>query len=222
MARNPRPKLPNLSTLYLARTGGGKSQALKQNPAIPAANQGARVILWDPARDHEKLDGRKLGTNYYSDRIEFLRVLSRAHESGKGYRIAYDGERSVDLFEWFCRVVWAVLDGRWPTFVLVEELNAVCPHSAEAPPDHARLVREGRKYGLQFHATSQRPQEISKTDFENCATWWIGPQKAGSVQRFSKELGVPEPQIRALQPLQFFVWHEADLEPKRVNLAYRD
>ena len=35
MARNPNPRQPNEHTLYLGKSGSGKSQALKQNGAIP-------------------------------------------------------------------------------------------------------------------------------------------------------------------------------------------
>mgnify|MGYP001467148144 CR=1 FL=1 len=33
--RNPNTRLPNRNTLYLGRSGSGKSTALKHNPAIP-------------------------------------------------------------------------------------------------------------------------------------------------------------------------------------------
>lgn len=217
MPKNPRHDLPNKNTLYLARTGGGKSQAVKQNPEIPGPNQGARVILLDPGHDHARPC-----THYFSDRGEFARVLARAHQSGRGYRLAYDGERSVAIFEWFCQCVLAVLDGRWQTYVIVEELARVCPPGGgEAPPAHNQLISEGRKFGLVFHGTSQRPQEISKTDYENCSTWWVGPQKAGSARLFERELGVPAEQLRRLEPLQFYVAREEKPDPELVQLTYR-
>src|SRR5712672_4370988 len=152
MARNPRPQLPNLHVLYLARSGAGKSQALKQSSAIPKSPNG-RVVVWDEAHDQAR------GTAYFSTPAAFGAALLEAEranrETGRGYRIGYDGPRSVVIFEWWCACVWTVLDGTRPTFVLIEELGAVCPHPGEATPAHRRILSEGRKFALQYHATTQ-------------------------------------------------------------------
>lgn len=216
MARNPRPQLPNAHALYLARSGGGKSQALKQTREIPPPNTGARVILFDPARDQWR------GTSYFADPKAFATALAAAERSGRGYRIGYDGPRSVAIFEWWCRCVWAVLDGKRSTFAIVEELGAVCPHPGEATPAHRRILSEGRKYALHYHATSQRPQEISKTAFENVATWWIGPQKGENIKRFAAALDVPEATVRSLRELEFLVLDEraGPVPPRHVRLSY--
>lgn len=216
MAKNPRPQLPNPHVLYLARSGGGKSQALKQTSAIPRPHSGARVLIWDPARDQHR------GTTYFNEPKRFALALLEAEKSGKGYRLGYDGPRTVEIFEWWCRCVWAVLDGNRPTFVLVEELGGVCPHPGEATPAHRRILCEGRKFNLHYHATSQRPQEISKTAFENVATWWIGQQKGVNVKRFADQLDVPEEQVRNLQTLEFLVMDEraGPTPARRIRLKY--
>lgn len=209
MAINPRPVLPNKNTLYLARSGGGKSQALKQNREIP--RRGARVILWDKSHDHE--------AHHYDNKSAFVRAVKAGLASGKGFRIAYSGGVGVDDFEWWCRVVWAALDGNHITFVEVEELSEVCVSIAKASPEAARLLNQGRKYGMRFHGTSQKPQEISKTYYDQCPYKYIGPQIGSNVSRFSKEMGVSVDSVAALNDLEFLLFDGR--ESKKVTLKYK-
>ena len=199
MAKNPNATLPNRNTLYIARTGGGKSQAVKQNPEIPQPGRGGRVLLWDNARDHWR------GTHYLSDPKTYALHVGKAVASGRGFRLGYDGERTLELFEWFCALCWAVLDGRKETVVIVEELGRVCRTHGRAMPHHERLVSEGRKYGLRYHATNQRTQEIPKTITGNCEIRYTGPQEPDDAAHSAKMVGVSTAELMALQPLEFYV-----------------
>ena len=209
MAINPRPVLPNKNTLYLARSGGGKSQALKQNREIPKS--GVRVILWDKSHDHK--------AHHYDNKRAFIRALLAGLESGKGFRIAYSGGIGVDDFEWWCSAVWAALDGSRMTYVIVEELSEVCASIGKASPEAARLLNQGRKYGMRFHGTSQKPQEISKTYYDQCPYKYIGAQIGSNIQRFAKELGEPIERVKALDDLEFLLFDGR--ESKTVKFKYK-
>lgn len=207
MAVNPRPALPNKNTLYLARSGGGKSQALKQNPEIPRS--GVRVILWDKSHDHK--------AHHYDNKRAFVRALIAGLESGRGFRIAYSGGFDIDDYEWFCGVVWHCLDGARLTWVVVEELSEVCASVSKASPAAAKLLNQGRKYGMRFHGTSQKPQEISKTYYDQCPVKWIGPQIGSNVAKFSREIGCQVAEISALDDLDFLLWDGRDVKKKRIK-----
>lgn len=209
---NPDPSLPNRCTLYLATMGGGKSQALQQNPAIP--KKGARVILWDHAGDHEGL--------HYTTRRGFVRALRAGIEGGKGFRVAYAGPASVEDFEWWVSVVWRVLDGKYSTYVIVEELAEICPSSGRATPNAAIMLNQGRKFGLHFHGTSQRPQEVAKTYYTNCPVKYIGQQLGIDMQRkMAREIGLRPEQIAALQQLQFYRHDGTANAAELVTLKYK-
>jgi hypothetical protein len=194
-ARNPNPSHPARHTLYLAATGGGKSQALKWNPEIP--RKGARVVGWDHAGDHP-------GLHFYG-RQSFIRALKHGIGRGGGFRIFYAGDKDPRAWEWWCEVVWAFLDGDHMTYAIGEELSAVCESTGKATPNAAVLLNEGRKYGLVFHGTSQKPQEVSKTYFDQCPIKFIGQQNSAAMcRRMSMESGATVAEIDALQPMQFF------------------
>lgn len=199
--RNPNPQLPNRNTLYLACSGGGKSQAVKQNPDIPAA--GARVLLFDPHQDHQ-------ASRVRGPVAKFAQVVGQgllvAEQTGRGFRLAWDAEPTPDNFEQFCRVVLAALDGRHLTHVIAEEINCYSERSGAAPPMAKRLMNEGRKYGLRFHGTSQKPQEIPKTYYDQCPVKWIGQQKSMRLRKqFAEELGIEPADIAGLNPLEFWI-----------------
>lgn len=210
--KNEKPDLPNRNALYLGRSGAGKSQALKQNREIPAS--GARVVLFDPNCDHP--------AHRYAERAAFARALAAADASGKGYRIAYTGAASPAVHEWWCECVMAVLDGNKPTFVIDEEIASSCTRAGTADPSFRRLLNQGRKYGMRYHGTSQRPQEIPKTAYENCLVLWVGALKQHSAKYLARELGVAPEVIAGLENLEFFCLDETKArEPVRVKLKYK-
>lgn len=214
MAANPNPKLPNEHTLYLGKSGSGKSQALKQNRALP--KRGVRCVLWDVSHDHDK------GTTYYSTKNQFITALQRGIKSGRGFRIGWDGDSSPATFEWWASVVWAILDGRKVTYVVIEELARCVETAGKADPNLRKLYNEGRKYGARIHAVSQRSQEIPKTVFNQCERFVIGMQKGPDIKRFAELLDVEPEQVKALKPLQFWFLDESGAEPAElVQLQYK-
>jgi hypothetical protein len=209
---NPNPRWPNENTLYLGIPGSGKSQAMEQNPAFPKA--GANVVLWDQAGDHA-------GT-HYSTRSGFLDAVMRGVSAGRGFRVAFSGAATVENYEWWCAVVWGILDGKRRTYAGVEELQAVCPSTATATPNAAILLNQGRKFGLVFHAASPRAQEVAKTYYDNCPVKFVGTQRSSAMRRkFAEEMDIRPDDLRALQPLQFFKDDGGIKGPERVQLQYR-
>lgn len=219
---NPNTSHPNRHTLFLGGTGTGKSQALRQCPEIPA--KGARVILWDNNGDHAGL--------HTENKKQFIRLLktgiSQHASTGKGFRVAYAGYDHDD-FEWFCNVVWAVLDGDHLTYVIGEELSQVCKHPGKASPNAARLLNQGRKFGLVFHGVSQKPQEISKTFFDQCDRKYIGCFRGDNAAKMARYLGkglIGEvktlDKILSLKPLEFIYDDgQAASEPELIKLNYK-
>lgn len=202
MAINPNTAWSNQHNLYLAASGGGKSQAIKQNKAIPA--RGARVVAWDVDEDHN--------VKHYFDRSSFAKALLAGCRSGRGFRIGYAGEDDLKAFEWWCKLVFAALDGRIATHIIIEELADVSPSAGKASPAFGQLLRRGRKYGAIVHAASQRGTEISKTVFTQSARHWVGIQEGTDVERMARLCAVEPAKIQALKPLEF-LYKEAGKQP---------
>lgn len=214
MAKSPNPKLSNEHTLYLGKSGSGKSQALKQNAAIPS--HGVRCLLWDCSHDHEK------GTTYYNQKNAFIDAVSRAIKSGKGFRIGWDGDSSPDAFEWFAGVVWAVLDGGKITYVIIEELARCVETVGRAAPNLRKLYNEGRKYGARIHAVTQRPQEIPKTVYDQAERFVVGMQKGPNIRRFAELLDKDPEDIKILKPLEFWYLDESSgKDAEFLKLKYK-
>lgn len=193
--RNPNDALPNRHTLIWGMSGCGKSQLLVNGGLVPAGKN-VRCIMWD--------DVGRLPGDYYRTRRSFLAALEKALRAGGGFRIGYGGVQSPREFEWFCGVVWALLDGRKLTYIACEELAAVSASTGEALPMAALLLNQSRKYGGIFIGTTQRPQAVCKTFFDGCDIQYIGRQKTPGMCRKAAEVtGVDAARFKALPDLTF-------------------
>lgn len=216
MAKNPNHSLHNRHHLYIGDTGSGKSQALKQNKELP--DRGVQTIIFDPGEDHK--------AHRYSEPEKFKQALIGGIRSGKGFRLALTVPVSIGgpkAHEWFCRVVAEVLDGRYKTYVIDEELSRSCRSAAKADPWHAFLLNEGRKYGLIYHGTIQYPQEVPKTIYRAARVLWVGCQDVVAVDYVAKRLGIENQSIADLNPLEFYV-QDRDKKPslRREKLIYKN
>lgn len=208
MAINPNTAWNNQHSLYLAASGGGKSQAIKQNKAIPS--RGARVVAWDVDEDHN--------VKHYFDKTSFARALLGGCRSGRGFRIGYAGVCDIAHFEWFCKLVFAALDGNVSTHIIIEELADVSPSIGKASQNFGQLLRRGRKYGAIIHAASQRGTEISKTVFTQSAVHWVGVQEGSDIDRMARLCAVEPSKIAALKPLEFLYKQAGQLpQLKKLN-----
>lgn len=189
----------NEHTLYLAETGHGKSSCMKKCSGIPAS--GARVVLYDPNRDHP--------AHRFDTLPGFFRALARGHASGRGFRISYTGRGGVAVFEKVCEAVRAILDGNKRTYFVVEEYGSVSspyPIQPEKHPAHYDLWTQGRKYGLIIHAASQRPQNISKDALENAGRIYAGGMGSRAAKSVNAETDIPAETLKGLAVGTFCEW----------------
>lgn len=206
---NPRPELPNRHTLAIGLTGSGKSQVMKQKAPIPKS--GARVVLFDPSRDHSK------GVHYYSNRAQFARALIEANARGKGFRIGYDGVRSPEIYDWWCGCCIALLDGKKELYMMTEELAGVSLHSGRAMTNHRFLLNESRKYGGVYCATTQFPARISKDVYDNAGTIFFGKTAPRLQSQFSADFGLEPVEFKNLQNLEFLRWEGGKVDFMKIN-----
>ncbi len=210
MAVNPNTSHANENTLYLACSGGGKSQALLNNKSIP--KRGARVLLWDIDEDHR-------ATRFYTLN-DFLKAVISALKTGRGFRIAYSGADTVENFERFCQICWACLDGNKKTYIIIEELADVSPTTTKATPEFGRLLRKGRKFGAVLHITSQRGAEIAKTAYTQCLTKYVGQQQGSDILKMSQVANVKPSAISELKPLEFWKTQSNAEKPQKIKIRY--
>ncbi|WNZ54157.1 hypothetical protein QT397_14775 [Microbulbifer sp. MKSA007] len=198
MAKNENTKHRNNHSLYLAKSGYGKTQTLRRRSGI---DERGRVILWDPNKDHEA-DAR------FTKLSEFFRGLASAERSGKAYRVAYVGDAHPNYFEKWAQAAWSVLDGNRLTYLLVEEYSNCCrtPGTLEIERDyhHRMLWTQARKYGGVIHATSQRPQLITKDALGNAGHIWAGRMDSRAARAVADEIDVPWQEFKSMDVGQFY------------------
>ena len=207
MAINPNTSHSNRNTCFIAMSGFGKSQALKN--VLP--RRGVRVVLWDPDNDHK--------ANHYSDKRAFVAALIAACKSGRGFRIGWDGAVDVATFEWWCQVVWSILDGDKLTYIVVEELADVSESAGKASFYWGQLNRKCRKYGGILNWTTQRSQEVSKTAYSQCAIKFIGyPNDGANLKALAGMVQVSEDDLKGLQKLEFYRREHLDTQKIRFDI----
>lgn len=137
-----------------------------------------------------------------------MRALAAGHKSGRGFRLAYTGDASPDAFEVWAHGVWEILDGRRETYLMIEEYSDCCPGPGPLRPNsafyHRRLWTQGRKYGGIIHATSQRPQLISKDALGNAGIIWASSMDLSAAKRIAAEIDVNHDELRRCQVGEFF------------------
>ena len=191
MARNEDTSLPNRHVFVSAKTGGGKSQAMR-NVVVPKS--GIRAMFWDPDKDHY--------CNRFDNKGHYLKALSAAIASGKPFRIGWSGDDDQETFEWFCQAAWKVLDGDFDTWVVMEEM-ADMNLGQKLPPFFGKLLKRGRKYGGIIVTNSQRVQDVPKALITQSAVTYLGQQENHDAKYLERITGIPARTLENLQPLQF-------------------
>lgn len=222
MAIRENPSLPNRHTAYIAKSGGGKSQALKQNKDIP--RQGVRLIAWDPNRDHAK-HCRLFKADEWP---QFQRAVIAGMKSGKGFRLGYVGNNGdVATFDKkFCPLVWACLDGQVPLYIIIEEMAGVQTSPGVAAPNFQAICNQSRKYGGILHWTTQKPTEVSKTVISQSEIFYVGNPGKFSTRSMNDYLAKAAEcpngaaDLLALKPLQFF--RADDEKSQLITLQYKN
>jgi len=211
MAKNERPELENKHCIFLAISGAGKSQAIKQNKNIPV--KGVRHVFFDPDKDHK--------VNFRTDNLNlFKNALIKGIKSKKGFRIAYSGKEDYEHFNLFCELVWAALDGDYLLYITMEELSSSVDSSGKAKGRFADLLKRSRKYGGILILCAQRGVEIPKTAYTQCKTKYLGQQDDYELVNVAKRAGIKPELLQNLKPLEFVV-KEIGQEPTLLKLKYK-
>ena len=193
----PNTSLPNRHTGYIACSGYGKSQALKQNPDIP--KRGARVMLWDPDEDHNAI--------HFDDWGKYVKAVVAGMKSRRGFRLAWAGDVSVSMFLKWCGLAWECLDGERSMYLIIEELADVQSSPGKASDEFGVLFRRARKYGGIIHWCSQRSEEVSKTAYSQTNNYYIGYPNGtcpeSKVKEIARLMSCKPDDLYNLKPLQF-------------------
>lgn len=193
MARNPNTALENRHIFVAAKTGGGKSQCMR-NLVVPKKGDPARVVLWDPDDDHQ--------CDRFTDKRKFLVALAKADKAKKPFRIGWSGDSSKATFAWWCEAVWRILDGNFDTWIVTEELADLDMKNVVIP-EYNTLSKRSRKYGGILVGNTQRIQEVPKTFVTQAAVLWIGQHEFQDADYIQKMTGLPRSKVETLKPLHF-------------------
>lgn len=207
MAKNPNTSLHNRHCFIGAKTGGGKSQLLR-NDILPG--RGVRALFWDVDTDHK--------CHRYTEKGAFLAALKSADSSGQPFRIGWSGDDDQETFQWFCRAAWAVLDGNRETWIVFEEM-ADQGMGQKLPAFFRKLMVRGRKYGAICISTTQRCQEVPKALITQSANRYIGLHEDQDARYLQKAVGIPASDIEALKPLNFY--HKGPEGLAKIATRYR-
>jgi len=194
----------NAEHIYICgNSGTGKSSHIKEK-----IKKARRVIAFDPDDEYSELIGFK--------RIEKpseLTALLKKNKS-KSLKVAFVAE-GVRAFEFWASCVFA-----WGDCTAVAEEIADVTTPAKAPPAWGRLIRRGRKYGIQILAVTQRPAEADKTILCNaaiirtCALGRDADRKAIAI-----EMNTNTSELAKLKPLDWIEFKREDLSLTKGRLG---
>lgn len=188
---------------FCGNSGTGKSSKIKKMMKIVP-----RVIIFDPDDEYGELSGVVRTTNA----TELVNAL-RSHKN-KSLKIAFVAE-GVKAFEF-----WANCAFNWQNCVAVAEEIADVTTASKAPPAWGRLIRRGRKYGIQICAVTQRPAEADKTILSNAAVIRTGALgRHADREAIAREMDCKVDEISKLIPLDYIEYRRADLTLERGRLG---
>ena len=130
-------------------------------------------------------------------------ALAEADKAKRPFRIGWAGDGDQKTFLWFCDAVWRVLDGRFDTYVVMEEL-ADLHLPQRVPTEYGRLLKRGRKYGAILIGNTQRIQEVPKTPVTGAAVLWVGLHEHQDAKYIQDMTGIDRDKIENLKPLSFY------------------
>jgi len=143
----------------------------------------------------------------------------RLMKSGRHFSIALTLPKSdPKSYRLFCRMVWQVLDGRYTTVMIAEEIAGAQTSPGKATEEWGTLVREGRKFGLVILGTSQRAQEIDKTIFTQVNDKYIGTHDIRDARYIAKLVGLQQWEVSTLGIGEFYRKRLGPSEPIRIDI----
>lgn len=201
----PNNELKNGHIFAVGMSGSGKTSAAKKLFIKPSD----QVAIFDPVDDYTgKLSGAVV--RGYGNLKQFASALIAGRKTKRGFKIAYQPthETTPKDFDDFCRVIWAVGNGKHkkPLKVICEEVAEHSLSAGKASGYHGKLLRLGRKFNIHTINLFQRGQEVSKTIIDNCQRACVMMQKTkASANYLEKMTGIPAHEIDQLEPLDYIL-----------------
>lgn len=197
MASNPDEGLANLHNVYVASSGGGKTQAMAANIR---AVKGKRILCWDTHASFKGLVCKSLP--------DFGRALIK-YEDSQEFCICYQGKGGSANFSLFTAMLLEFARGDKITYALIDEVADCTDSIGKDRSGFGELLRGGRKFGLRIHSTAVSVAEVPNTVWRESKTKWIGQQDNQSDLKRCADALVDSStdDIQALKPLHFIVKH---------------
>lgn len=206
---NPNESWAAEHTVYIAETGGGKGSMIRGNPDIPKPENGGRIVCWDRAAAYPGF--------FYREWNRFVDAYARALDSDCGFSIGYTGDdikSKIEAHERWAGLVWNTADGSKRTYVIDEEQGGVHETVGKAKGYALEIMNEGRKWGLVWHGTAQRPQEIPKSIISQSKFKYFGAVDECDLDYMKKWLSDPDI-LLDLAPGEFLRKHRRDIKRGR-------
>lgn len=187
--------------LVTGDTGSGKTAWTKQQIA-----KVTRLLIWDPDDEY----GDMPRVERFESRPELLEKL-KTRKRGRFAFVSHD----MAAFDWWCRAAFA-----WGDCVAVADEIADVTSPGKAPPGWGKLVRRGRKRGIQVYGITQRPAESDKTIWTQAAEFHVGMMPdTDSCSYVARRLGLEVERIQGLGPLEWIHYDKAarDLTSGRLK-----
>lgn len=196
MPDKPNESLSNNHTIFVASSGGGKTQAMVQK--IKQIKGKKRLICWDT---HASFKGKKL-----KNIIELVEELIKNYDNDD-FCICYQGKGGEQNFKKFTDMIWEFARGDKITHVVVDELADCTESIGKDRTGFGNLLRGGRKFGLVVYSTAVSVAEIPNTVWRESRTKYIGQQdNMSDIKRCADALiGVDQKDIKSLKPLEFLI-----------------
>lgn len=214
MAKRKNEDHPNRHCAYVATSGFGKGNAIRNHPLYTKRTK--RMIGWDPHEDFQLFEYRARSLREFYDEL-----LSQAKE-GKRISIALTMEKgSAEAVEIMCNMIWQILDGKYTTVFIYDEAASTDNKVAKAAEGLGTLAREGRKFGLVMLVAATRFQEISKTLFSGCSTKYMGAADYKDAKAVGDTIGVSKEDIAALGIGEFYEYKIGPAPATKVKMRLK-
>lgn len=178
------PKLANKNHVIVGASGSGKSAFLRKTIDFKQH----RIIAWDPDED------------FRLPRVRSLSVFAKlCKKQGFGkIRVAVTVDPTVENFEKFAQLAFAICHAQAPITILADEIADVTS-PAKASLHWGQLSRKVRKYGGILYACTQRPEECDKTIFNQAHIKWVGALgSTAAYKKMAQEMDIPLMQLKDL------------------------
>jgi hypothetical protein len=186
-------------------TGTGKSANIKTK-----LTKAKRAIIFDPDDEYSDLKG-VLKVESPSQLVSLLKA-----NQNKPLKVAFVAE-GKKAFEF-----WSSCAFMWRNCLAIAEEIADVTTASKAPPSWGRLIRRGRKYGVEICAVTQRPAEADKTILCNAAFIRTGALgRHADREAIAKEINIPVYELSLLKPLDWIEFKREDLTLTKGRLGTR-